>query len=126
MARVLVVDDEPDMRWVLQEALTKAGHAPHTAGSGSEALALLANTPIDLVILDLKLKGIDGLATLQAMHQRWPEVVVIILTAYGTVATAVTALQSGAADYPLRYYCLNHRQQHGIPADEMQLSRALP
>ncbi|MCG8348933.1 MAG: response regulator [Chloroflexales bacterium] len=99
MARVLVVDDEPNMRWVLQEALTKAGHAPHTAGSGSEALALLANTPIDLVILDLKLKGIDGLATLQAMHQRWPEVVVIILTAYGTVATAVTALQSGAADY---------------------------
>lgn len=99
MAQVLVVDDEPNMRWVLQEALTKAGHTPHTVGSGTEALALLATTPIDLAILDLKLKGMDGLATLRVLHQRWPEVVVIILTAYGTVATAVEALQSGAADY---------------------------
>jgi DNA-binding NtrC family response regulator len=99
MARVLVVDDEPNMRWVLQEALNKAGYTPHTVASGPEALTLLATTPIDLVILDLKLKGMDGLATLRALHQRWPEVVVIILTAYGTVATAVEALQGGAADY---------------------------
>lgn len=99
MARVLVVDDEPNMRWVLQEALTKAGHTPHAVESGAEALALLATTPIELAILDLKLKGMDGLATLRMLHQRWPEVVVIILTAYGTVATAVEALQSGAADY---------------------------
>jgi DNA-binding NtrC family response regulator len=99
MARVLVVDDEPNMRWVLQEALNKAGHTPHTVASGPEALTLLATTPIDLAILDLKLKGMDGLATLRALHQRWPEVVVIILTAYGTVATAVEALQGGATDY---------------------------
>jgi DNA-binding NtrC family response regulator len=99
MAHVLVVDDEPNMRWVLQEALTRAGHTPHAVGSGPEALALLATTPIDLVILDLKLKGMDGLATLRTLHQRWPEVVVVMLTAYGTVATAVEALQSGAADY---------------------------
>jgi DNA-binding NtrC family response regulator len=99
MARVLIVDDEPNMRWVLQEALSKAGHTPHAVASGPEALTLLATTPIDLTILDLKLKGMDGLATLRALHQRWPEVVVIILTAYGTVATAVEALQGGAADY---------------------------
>jgi DNA-binding NtrC family response regulator len=99
MAHVLVVDDEPNMRWVLQEALSKAGHTPHAVASGPEALTLLATTPIDLAILDLKLKGMDGLATLRALHQRWPEVVVIILTAYGTVATAVEALQSGAVDY---------------------------
>ncbi len=99
MAHVLVVDDEPNMRWVLHEALTRAGHTPYVVGSGPEALVLLATTPIDLVILDLKLKGMDGLATLRALRQRWPDVVVIILTAYGTVATAVESLQSGAADY---------------------------
>lgn len=99
MAHVLIVDDEPNMRWVLQEALTKAGYTPHAAASGEESLSLLSTQPIDLVILDLKLKGMDGLATLRQIHTRWPDVVVIILTAYGTIATAVEALQSGAADY---------------------------
>jgi DNA-binding NtrC family response regulator len=99
MARVLIVDDEPHMRWVLTEALTKAGHTPQGAESGPEALALLAHTPVELVLLDLKLKGMDGLAALRAIHERWPDIVVIMLTAYGTLATAVEALQSGAADY---------------------------
>lgn len=99
MAQVLVIDDEPNMRWVLQEALGNAGYHTHSAGSGEEALALLAETPVDLAILDLKMKGMDGLATLRQIHARWPAVVVLILTAFGTVATAVEALQSGAADY---------------------------
>jgi DNA-binding NtrC family response regulator len=99
MARVLIVDDEPHMRWVLTEALTKAGHMPQGAESGAEALSVLAQSPVELVLLDLKLKGMDGLATLRAIHERWPEVVVMMLTAYGTLATAVEALQSGATDY---------------------------
>jgi two-component system response regulator AtoC len=99
MARVLVIDDEPNMRWVLQEALGKAGYYTHGAGSGEEALALLAETSVDIAILDLKMKGMDGLATLRHIHTRWPDVVVLILTAFGTVATAVEALQAGAADY---------------------------
>ena len=99
MAHVLVIDDEPNMRWVLQAALDKAGYHTHAAASGEEALALLAGTSIDVVILDVKLKGMDGLATLRQMHARWPRVVVLILTAFGTVATAVEALQSGASDY---------------------------
>lgn len=99
MAHVLVVDDEPNMRWVLQEALGKAGYHTHAAASGEAALTLLAAQAVDIVILDLKMKGMDGLATLRQIHQRWPDVVVLILTAFGTVATAVEALQSGAADY---------------------------
>lgn len=99
MAHVLIVDDEPNMRWVLQEALGVAGYHTHTAGSGEEALARLAETAIDVVILDLKMKGMDGLASLRQIHQRWPQVVVLILTAFGTVATAVEALQHGASDY---------------------------
>lgn len=99
MAHVLIVDDEPNMRWVLQEALTKAGYHTHTAAGGEEALALCADRLFDVVILDLKLKGMDGLAALRQLHTRWPQTVVLILTAFGTVATAVEALQSGAADY---------------------------
>lgn len=99
MANVLIVDDEPNMRWVLQEALAKAGYHVTTASSGEEALEALGQGPVDLVVLDLKLKGMDGLAALRQIHARWPGVVVLILTAYGTVATAVEAMQSGASDY---------------------------
>jgi DNA-binding NtrC family response regulator len=99
MAHILIVDDEPNLRWVLQEALNTAGHHARAAASGEEALRLLAEAPADLVVLDLKLKGMDGLNSLRAIHMRWPELVVLILTAYGTVASAVEALQAGAADY---------------------------
>ena len=97
--RVLVVDDEGNMRWVLTEALTTAGYEVLSVSSGHEALQHMAKTPAELVILDLKLKGMDGLATLRQLRERWPDVVVMILTAYGTVATAVEAMQLGAADY---------------------------
>ena len=97
--RVLIVDDETNMRWVLKEALAEAGYTICTAESGQEALVVMAGSPADLVILDLKMKGMDGLATLKRLRERWPDVVILILTAYGTVATAVEAMQLGAADY---------------------------
>ncbi len=96
---VLIVDDEPNMRWGLTEALGQMGYAARVAASGEEALAEMARGPADLVLLDLKLKGMDGLATLRRLRERWPDAVVIILTAHGTVATAVEAMQLGAADY---------------------------
>lgn len=97
--QALIVDDEPNMRWVLKEALEAAGYTVSTAGNGTEALALLAHVPIDLVLLDLKMKEMDGLSTLQRIRERYPDAVVIMLTAYGTVATAVEAMQGGAADF---------------------------
>ena len=98
MQRVLIVDDEVNIRWVLKEALETAGYEVLTADSGAEALALLPQKSIDLVVLDLKMKGMDGLATLARLRERWPEVIVIILTAYGTVGSAVEAMHLGAAD----------------------------
>lgn len=97
--RILIVDDEANMRWVLKEALRTSGYEVEVAAGGQEALQEMSRCPADLILLDLKLKGMDGLATLRRLLERWPEVVVIILTAYGTVATAVEAMQLGAADY---------------------------
>src|SRR5918997_4269544 len=97
--RVLIVDDEANMRWILKEALAAVGYDVEVAAGGQEALSEMGRRPADLVLLDLKLKGMDGLTTLRRLMERWPDTVVIILTAYGTVATAVEAMQLGAADY---------------------------
>jgi DNA-binding NtrC family response regulator len=96
---VLIVDDEPNMRWVLGKALEQAGYTVAVAEGGNEAVAALARTPADLVLLDLKLKGEDGLTVLRRLRERRPDLVVMLLTAYGTVATAVEAMQLGAADF---------------------------
>ena len=96
---VLIIDDEPNMRWVLGRALEQAGYSVHGATGGDEANHLLMREPIELVLLDLKLKGEDGLTVLRRLRERVPELVVIILTAYGTVPAAVEAMQLGAADF---------------------------
>lgn len=96
---ILIVDDEPNMRWVLGRALEQAGYVVHSAEGGDSAASLLARVPISLVLLDLKLRGEDGLAILRRLRERQPDLVVLILTAYGTVPTAVEAMQLGAADF---------------------------
>ena len=96
---ILIVDDEPNMRWVLGRALEQAGYVVHSAESGDDAAGLLARVAIDLVLLDLKLRGEDGLTILRRLRERQPDLVVLILTAYGTVPTAVEAMQLGAADF---------------------------
>ncbi len=119
----LIVDDEANMRWVLHEALAQAGFTVASASSGQDALQHLARAPVDLVILDLKLKGMDGLTTLRRLRERWPDVVVIILTAYGSVPTAVEAMQLGAADYlrkPFDVEELTFKLQRAMERQAMQ------
>ncbi|GIV76401.1 response regulator [Litorilinea aerophila] len=100
MARtVLVIDDEENMRWVLERALKKAGYDVLTAGRGEQGLQLLALHPVDLILLDLKMPGMDGLAVLREIRRRTQSVPVLLLTAYATVPTAVAAMQHGATDY---------------------------
>ncbi len=99
MAHIMVVDDEPNMRWVLQEALERAGYDVLSASSGEEALSALSRAKVDLLLLDLKMKGMDGLVTLRQIHARYPDTIILILTAYGTVAMAVEAMQGGASDF---------------------------
>ncbi len=96
---ILVIDDEDNMRWVLERAFKKAGYEVLTASRGEEGLRLLALHAVDLVLLDLKMPGMDGLAVLREIRRRTQAVPVLLLTAYATVPTAVAAMQSGATDY---------------------------
>lgn len=97
--RILVVDDELNIRSALAKILEKAGETVVMAESGDTAVSMLAEAPFDLVITDLKMVGADGLEVLRAAKQRQPEPEVIVLTAYGTVKSAVDAMKEGAYDY---------------------------
>lgn len=98
-ARILVMDDELSIRLFLEETLTGDGHHVVTAESGEQALALVAQQPFDLALLDLNLPGMSGMEVLAALHQQTPDTVVIILTAHASLETAVEALRQGAHDY---------------------------
>ena len=96
----LVVDDEPGIRFFVEETLRRIGHDITTAKSGEEALKTLRDTPFDLVVLDLKLGGkVNGIKVLEAIRWRWPNTSVIILTAHGSLDTALKAIDQGIEKY---------------------------
>lgn len=101
-ARILVVDDQQDICWILSHLLEDAGYAVSTAADGQEALEMLAKQPPDLVLMDVRMPGLDGMATLERLKQGHPHLPVIMLTAYGEVASAVQAMKLGAEDYLLK------------------------
>jgi DNA-binding NtrC family response regulator len=96
---ILVVDDEPLKRITLQIELTEAGYQVYEAAEAKTALRVLEARPIDVVVTDLRMPGMDGLMFLEHVKQRRPDVHVILMTAYGTVDTAVAAMKRGAYDY---------------------------
>jgi len=98
-ARILVVDDEPGIRFFLEEVLTSEGHDVVAVESGEAALEQIAAQEFDLALLDLRLKGIGGLEVLAELRRRSPGTAVIVLTAYASLETAVEALRQGAHDY---------------------------
>ncbi|MDA8125141.1 MAG: sigma-54 dependent transcriptional regulator [Deltaproteobacteria bacterium] len=98
-ARILVVDDDLSMRVVLEAMLKKEGYAVSTAADGMAALKILAAENIAVVATDLKMPRLDGMGLLERIMRDDPSLPVILLTAYGTVATAVDALKKGAFDY---------------------------
>ena len=96
----LIVDDEPGIRFFVEETLHRSGHDVISAKCGEDALKLLRDTPFDLVILDLKLGGkVDGIRVLEAIRWRWPKTSVIILTAHGSLDTAIEAINQGVDKY---------------------------
>jgi DNA-binding response OmpR family regulator len=101
--RTLVVDDEERIRFTLKEALQRVGHIVATAASGEEALDLLRETPFDVAVVDLNLGGYaDGLQVIEGIRWRWPGTAVVILTAHGSLESAIAAIREGVDDYLLK------------------------
>jgi len=97
--RILVVDDEPNARTALAELLRDEGYSVETAADGFKALPKLEDFGPDLVLTDLKMPGMDGIELMRKTRELDPEALVVVMTAFGAVDTAVAAMRAGAADY---------------------------
>jgi DNA-binding NtrC family response regulator len=96
---VLVVDDEKNIRLTFSETMTQMGFDTRTASNGEEALTKMQGSEFDLVLLDLRMPGMDGIEVLHRIRERYPKVRVIMITAHGTVESAVEAMKLGAVDF---------------------------
>ncbi len=99
MTRILVVDDDDANRVTLERLLQREGHAVRQAANGRDALDLLRDAPADVLLTDLKMPGMSGLDLLKAARVLDPELEVVVMTAYGTVESAVEAMKEGAYDF---------------------------
>ena len=132
--RVLVVDDEPLQRELMAGFLRKHGLDVAVAASGGEALARFRQEPFDLVLTDQRMPDLSGVELLAAVRAITPEAAVIVVTAYGTIETAVSAIKAGAADYLakpvnldellLRIHQVRERQQLRHENRELRLALA--
>ena len=105
---ILIVDDEKNIRDGLAEAFAMEGYQAVTAGDGQEAINILGEKYIDLVITDLKMPKVSGMELLQHIKQRWQNIPVIIITAHGDIAEAVSAMQYGALEFITKPLDLEH------------------
>src|SRR3954470_21674921 len=99
MSRILVVEDDDSLRRVTQAQLERGGYETSVAVDVSEALDILKKEPKELVITDLNLPDASGMELLKTIRAEYPETTVVIVTAYGTIETAVEAIRAGAYDY---------------------------
>ena len=99
LANILVIDDEEVMRDSCKQVLSRQGHSVKLAEDGYQGLELLKKKSFDLVILDLKMPGIDGMEVLEKIKESSPETVVVVITGYATVESAVEAMKRGAYDF---------------------------
>lgn len=97
--KILVVDDEEVVRLSHIRTLASVHCNVEVVKNGSEALRVMAQRPADVVLLDLRMPGMDGMAVLKAIKQRWPETEVVIVTGYPNIETAKEAVRLGAYDY---------------------------
>ncbi|HWC51832.1 MAG TPA: sigma-54 dependent transcriptional regulator, partial [Nitrospira sp.] len=98
-SRILVVDDEINIRGALVTLLEKKHYQVRGSGTGEEALEQLETEAADLVLTDLKMPGMGGMEFLRQLKQKWPDTEVLVMTAFGSIDTAVEAMRRGAYDY---------------------------
>lgn len=108
MLNILLVDDEPDLRASLGQVLRDEGHAVDVAPDGETALERLTSQPFDLVVSDVRLPRIDGLTLLRRVRREFPSTEVLLMTAYGSIGDAVTAMRDSAIDYLRKPFDVEH------------------
>ena len=104
MATILIADDNRTTTETLCTLVERRGHTPFAAFDGAQALTILESEAIDVLLTDLRMPHVDGMQLLQTVKERWPEVIVIVVTAYGSIQTAVEAMQLGAFDFLSKPY----------------------
>jgi CheY-like chemotaxis protein len=97
--RILIIDDEPNVRMVFRTALESAGHEVAEAAEGATALSLVRKESFDLILLDLKMPVTDGIETLKRLRETGDQTPVVVVTAHGGISEAVTAVKLGAVDF---------------------------
>ena len=100
--KILIVDDEMIMRESLAGWLQRDGHEVASAASGEDAIKILQNSRFDILLVDIKMEGMSGLEVLRLVKESDPEVAVVMITAYGSISTAIEAMKNGAYDYLLK------------------------
>jgi len=108
MSSILVIDDKDSMRKMVAQTLTEEGYNVETAETGPEGIEKARLKPFDLVITDLKMPDMDGLAVLSALKEINTETAVLVMTAYGTIETAVEAMKNGAVDFLTKPFDTQH------------------
>ena len=124
---LLIVDDEAALRSAIAERLADHGFTVVQAGSGEEAISLLAEFAFDILITDLRLPGIGGRDVLDAALERYPDIIAIVITGYGTVKDAVEAIKQGAADFvtkPFQFDALLHVVQSSVEQRRLKSENA--
>lgn len=109
-ARILVVDDDPLVRGVVVESLEIMGHEAEVCGDGAEALERNEKYPYDLIVTDMKLPGMDGLALIKSLKSKQSETDVVVITGYGTIENAVECMKAGAIEYLIKPFTLDQIQ----------------
>ena len=96
MPHILIADDEDSLRWVLEKGLRQARYEVTSVKDGAAAIRAVEAQPFDLVFLDVRMPGVDGLAALARMRELRADACVVVMTAHGTMETAIQAMQRGA------------------------------
>jgi DNA-binding NtrC family response regulator len=121
--KILVVDDEVGVRELCQRILKKKGYVVHLVENGAEALEILQKNKYDLAIVDLKMANVDGMEVLKEVKENYPETDVIIITGFGTIRSAVEAIQQGAANYLPKPFDIE--ELHGMIRDCLQRQKLI-
>lgn len=117
---ILVVEDDPNLREAVVDTLELAGEAVLSAASGPEALKVLAERPVAIVVSDVRMEPMDGITLLKEIRGQYPHLPVVLMTAFADVDRAVEAMRAGACDFLLKPFepkaLLEHVARYRLPA----------